>query len=152
MLLFSLHVDPSLHLPFNSTSSQTKSFFLIFISLSNSIHRTIYPHMHSSRRSRECVNECVDIPTKPPRLDFSRVKLDSKKTWSSGIRTLDLRVSRRLLTPKTTVSWYLPSINPSQLFICKLARSPCSTDCKPDKYVCLSFSVSLSACLALISL
>ena len=36
--------------------------------------------------------------------EMARLDLDSKKeAWSSGVRTLDLRVSRQLLTPKTTV-------------------------------------------------
>ena len=51
----------------------------------------------------------------------------SKEAWSSEIRTLDLRVSSRLLTPKTTVSWLGPNISMvGRSWTSRRCSSPCA--------------------------
>ena len=56
--LFSHHVAHSWHSPFNRLRNEPTHPFWYPL---HSIHRPIQPLMHSSCRSRECVDKCLDV-------------------------------------------------------------------------------------------
>ena len=121
-IVYRTHILCFLHTPFitrwrwqfNQTSSYPNhlSSFLML----RAIHRVICPPMHSGRRPRECVNECVDIYV-----------CDSSDRWSNPFFSISL------LYPPLIYGRRLPSFLMTNLSLRLFHTSQLGDSCLTDR-------------------